>query len=115
MSAPASHDLPLGNATTRRSVVLRRRPRGEPEASDFEIQEDPIPTPGPGEVVTRTIWLSIDPYTRGRLREEQICIKACTRSAPRQRTRGLSKPLRTLETSSSRNGSRVVRMVLRNK
>jgi hypothetical protein len=59
------------NIATRRSVVLKHRPRGEPEASDFEVQEDEIPAPGPGEVVTRTIWLSIDPYMRGRLREEQ--------------------------------------------
>jgi NADPH-dependent curcumin reductase len=59
------------NTTTRRSVVLKRRPHGEPRTADFEIQEDPIPAPGPGEVVTRTIWLSIDPYMRGRLREEQ--------------------------------------------
>jgi NADPH-dependent curcumin reductase CurA len=55
----------------RRSVVLKRRPRGEPAADDFDLKQDPIPTPGPGEVVTRTIWLSIDPYMRGRLREEQ--------------------------------------------
>jgi NADPH-dependent curcumin reductase len=60
-----------GNAAMRRSVVLKRRPRDEPSESDFEIQEDPIPVPGPGDVVTRTIWLSIDPYMRGRLREEQ--------------------------------------------
>ena len=59
------------NSTTRRSVVLRRRPRDEPSADDFEILEDEIPVPGVGEVVTRTIWLSIDPYMRGRLREEQ--------------------------------------------
>ncbi len=59
------------NLPTRRSVVLKRRPRDEPSADDFEVQEDTIPTPGPGEVVTRTIWLSIDPYMRGRLREEQ--------------------------------------------
>ena len=59
------------NTAMRRAVVLRRRPNGEPSESDFEIQEDPIPSPGPGEVVTRTIWLSIDPYMRGRLREEQ--------------------------------------------
>ena len=59
------------NSGTRRSVVLRRRPHGEPDPSDFEIREDAIPSPGPGEVVTRTIWLSIDPYMRGRLREEQ--------------------------------------------
>jgi hypothetical protein len=35
------------------------------------VRQDPVPQPGPGEVVTRTIWLSIDPYMRGRLREEQ--------------------------------------------
>jgi NADPH-dependent curcumin reductase CurA len=55
----------------RRSVVLKRRPKGEPTPEDFDIREDAIPTAGPGEVVTRTIWLSIDPYMRGRLREEQ--------------------------------------------
>ena len=59
------------NLMPRRSVVLKRRPRDEPSADDFEIQEDAIPAPGPGEVVTRTVWLSIDPYMRGRLREEQ--------------------------------------------
>lgn len=51
----------------RRSVVLRRRPSGEPGPSDFEILEDAIPTPGAGQVLTRTIWLSLDPYMRGRL------------------------------------------------
>lgn len=55
----------------RRSVVLKRRPRNDPVAGDFAIHEDAIPAPGPNEVVTRTIWLSIDPYMRGRLREEQ--------------------------------------------
>jgi NADPH-dependent curcumin reductase CurA len=55
----------------RRSVVLKRRPHSEPTPNDFSIQEDAIPTPGPNEVVTRTLWLSIDPYMRGRLREEQ--------------------------------------------
>jgi NADPH-dependent curcumin reductase CurA len=51
----------------RRSVVLRRRPSGEPSPSDFELIEEAIPSPGPGEVLTRTVWLSIDPYMRGRL------------------------------------------------
>jgi NADPH-dependent curcumin reductase CurA len=59
------------NTEVRRSVVLKRRPRGEPSVADFGIEEDQLPVPGPGEVVTRTIWLSIDPYMRGRLREEQ--------------------------------------------
>jgi NADPH-dependent curcumin reductase len=62
--------------TVRRSVVLRRRPSGAPDRSDFDIIEDSIPTPVPGEIVTRTIWLSIDPYMRGRLREQQTYAKA---------------------------------------
>jgi NADPH-dependent curcumin reductase CurA len=56
----------------RRSVVLKRRPHDEPSADDFEVREEPIPTPSSGEVLTRTIWLSIDPYMRGRLREVQL-------------------------------------------
>jgi NADPH-dependent curcumin reductase len=60
-----------GVSGLRQSVVLKRRPKDEPSASDFDIKQDPIPTPAAGEVLTRTIWLSIDPYLRGRLREEQ--------------------------------------------
>ena len=62
--------------TVRRSVVLKRRPPGEPSPADFSVVEDAIPTPAEGEVVTRTIWLSIDPYMRGRLREQQTYAKA---------------------------------------
>jgi NADPH-dependent curcumin reductase len=35
------------------------------------LREDAIPTPGAGEVVTRTLWLSIDPYMRGRLSDRK--------------------------------------------
>ncbi len=59
------------NSTNRRSWVLQQRPSGAPSAEDFALREDAVPEPGPGEVVTRTIWLSIDPYMRGRLREQQ--------------------------------------------
>jgi NADPH-dependent curcumin reductase CurA len=62
----------MSNEGLRRSVVLNRRPHGEPTPDDFGIIEGAIPTAGPGEVVTRTLWLSIDPYMRGRLREEQL-------------------------------------------
>lgn len=64
-------DAMTNTETIRRSVVLKRRPTGEPTPAHFEIREDPIPDPGAGEVVTRTIYLSIDPYMRGRLREQQ--------------------------------------------
>jgi NADPH-dependent curcumin reductase CurA len=56
---------------TRRTVLLRQRPHGEPQSSDFEIVEEVIPQPGPGEVLTRTLWLSIDPYRRGRLSDRK--------------------------------------------
>src|SRR3954466_8750553 len=48
-------------------VVLASRPVGEPKASDFRIEEHEAPTPGAGEVLLRTIWLSLDPYMRGRM------------------------------------------------
>jgi len=54
-------------AGMRVSVVLKHRPAGNPGARDFEMREDAIPAPGPGEVVTRSIFLSIDPYMRGRI------------------------------------------------
>ena len=50
-------------------VVLASRPAGEPKPSDFRIEEYAVPAPGPGEVLLRTIWLSLDPYMRGRMSE----------------------------------------------
>jgi NADPH-dependent curcumin reductase CurA len=48
-------------------VVLVSRPVGEPRPSDFRIEEYALPTPGKGQVLLRTIWLSLDPYMRGRM------------------------------------------------
>src|SRR5713101_5794971 len=48
-------------------VVLVSRPVGEPKASDFRVEEYTLPTPGEGQVLLRTIWLSLDPYMRGRM------------------------------------------------
>jgi len=48
-------------------IVLAARPVGEPKASDFRLEEAPVPTPGPDQVLLRTIWLSLDPYMRGRM------------------------------------------------
>src|SRR2546423_13900869 len=48
-------------------VVLVSRPVGEPKASDFRLEEYAAPTPGEGQVLLRTIWLSLDPYMRGRM------------------------------------------------
>ena len=50
-------------------VVLVARPVGEPKASDFRVEDCPMPAPGEGQVLLRTIWLSLDPYMRGRMSE----------------------------------------------
>jgi hypothetical protein len=52
-----------------RQIVLRRRPQGEPRLEDFELVRVPIPAPRDGEVLTRTLYLSLDPYMRGRMNE----------------------------------------------
>ena len=54
-------------AAMNRRVLLRRRPVGAPRPDDFEVSESPIPTPEPGEILCRTLYLSIDPYMRGRM------------------------------------------------
>ncbi|MEX5635412.1 NADP-dependent oxidoreductase [Parafrankia sp. FMc2] len=48
-------------------VVLAARPDGAPTADDFRIETSPVPEPGDGELLLRTIYLSLDPYIRGRM------------------------------------------------
>jgi NADPH-dependent curcumin reductase len=50
-----------------RQVLLKRRPNGMPTTADFEIVDAPMPDPGEGEVLVRGIYLSLDPYMRGRI------------------------------------------------
>jgi NADPH-dependent curcumin reductase len=50
-----------------RQIVLAARPRGEPKESDFRLVETAIPEPGPGQMRLRTLYLSLDPYMRGRM------------------------------------------------
>lgn len=50
-----------------RQILLRSRPSGMPKPSDFELVESPVPPLGEGEFLCRTIYLSLDPYMRGRI------------------------------------------------
>jgi NADPH-dependent curcumin reductase len=50
-----------------RQVLLQRRPIGAPSPDDFTIVDSPAPQPNAGEVLLRGIYLSLDPYMRGRL------------------------------------------------
>jgi hypothetical protein len=50
-----------------RQITLAERPSGMPRESDFRLVESPLPHPGAGEVLVRTLYLSVDPYMRGRM------------------------------------------------
>jgi NADPH-dependent curcumin reductase CurA len=52
-------------ARVNRQIILKSRPDGIPHADNFEIVERPLPAPGPGQLLVRNIYLSVDPAMRG--------------------------------------------------
>jgi NADPH-dependent curcumin reductase CurA len=60
---PEEETMPERN----RQVLLKRRPEGMPTPGDFDIVDAPLPEPKEGEVLLRGIYLSLDPYMRGRI------------------------------------------------
>jgi NADPH-dependent curcumin reductase CurA len=52
---------------TARRIVLASRPAAQPAPENFRLEEVAIPTPRDGEILLRTLWLSLDPYMRGRM------------------------------------------------
>jgi NADPH-dependent curcumin reductase CurA len=50
-----------------RRIVLASRPTAAPGPENFRLETVPVPQPGPGEVLIRNHWLSLDPYMRGRM------------------------------------------------
>lgn len=50
-----------------RQIVLHSRPVGVPTHDNFHLVETDLPRVGPGQVLLRTLWLSLDPYMRGRM------------------------------------------------
>ncbi len=55
------------NTPINHQIVLNSRPNGAPTLNDFRLQTSPVPTPAPGQVLLRTLYLSLDPYMRGRM------------------------------------------------
>ena len=53
-----------------REVRLRSRPEGIPSAENFSLETVTLADPGPGEVQVRNMWMSVDPYMRGRMRDQ---------------------------------------------
>ncbi|NHA07177.1 NADP-dependent oxidoreductase [Mucilaginibacter sp. HC2] len=50
-----------------RTIILNSRPSGMPVASDFKLITEPMPPIGPGEIWLKTLYVSIDPYLRGKM------------------------------------------------
>ncbi|WP_346825452.1 NADP-dependent oxidoreductase [Serratia inhibens] len=50
-----------------RRILLASRPHGEPTADNFRLETSDIPQPAAGQVLLRTVYLSLDPYMRGRM------------------------------------------------
>ena len=56
-------------STPSREIRLAARPHGEPVPSDFELAEVELPDPGPGQILVRNTYMSVDPYMRGRMND----------------------------------------------
>ena len=56
-------------STVNRRIILAARPVGFPKDSDFNLVESAIPIPGDGQILVRSIYLSVDPYMRGRMND----------------------------------------------
>src|SRR5664279_4793267 len=53
--------------TLNRQIQLTSRPLGAPTADNFHLATSPVPSVGPGQVRLRTVFISLDPYMRGRM------------------------------------------------
>ena len=54
---------------TSREIRLRSRPAGDPQAENFSLEVVDLEAPELGEVQVRNVWMSVDPYMRGRMRD----------------------------------------------
>ncbi len=57
----------LDSSAVNHRIVLAERPDGAPRLADFRTETLPIPVPAAGQLLTRTLYLSLDPYMRGRM------------------------------------------------
>ena len=63
-------------------IVLASRPKGTPTSSNFRLEEGPIPVAEKGQVLVRTLYLSLDPYMRGRMNDVKSYVPPFQLGAP---------------------------------
>ncbi|WP_282780688.1 NADP-dependent oxidoreductase [Nocardia sp. CC201C] len=61
---------------------LTTRPVGEPQPTDFEFATTTVADPGPGQILVRNDWISIDPYMPGRMNDVESYIPPFTLDEP---------------------------------
>jgi hypothetical protein len=69
-------------SATNRQLLLKSRPKGPPSLDDFELVERPVPVPGEGQALLRTLYLSLDPYMRGRMNDAKSYAKPAELGEP---------------------------------
>lgn len=58
-----------------KTIILKNRPAGKPSPEDFEFQTEAMPEAGSNEILLKTMYVSVDPYLRGRMRDEKSYIE----------------------------------------
>ena len=56
-------------------IVLASRPEGWVAPANFRLEKAPLPQPQDGEILVKNLWLSLDPYMRGRMSEQKSYVK----------------------------------------
>lgn len=64
MTALSRAPIDLAAGSLNRRIVLAERPHGMPDARHFRLEAAPVPQPAEGQVLLRTLYLSLDPYMR---------------------------------------------------
>ncbi|WP_320067040.1 NADP-dependent oxidoreductase [Micromonospora sp. RTGN7] len=68
--------------TANREIHLASRPQGWPTAENFRLVSTEVPTPGPGQLVVRNQFMSVDPYMRGRMNDVKSYVPPFALDAP---------------------------------
>ncbi|MCM0676643.1 NADP-dependent oxidoreductase [Micromonospora phytophila] len=68
--------------STNREIHLASRPQGWPTADNFRLVTTEVPTPGPGQIVVRNQFMSVDPYMRGRMNDVKSYVPPFQVDAP---------------------------------
>ncbi|NES12231.1 MULTISPECIES: NADP-dependent oxidoreductase [Micromonospora] len=68
--------------TVNREIHLASRPQGWPTADNFRLVTTDVPTPGPGQIVVRNRFISVDPYMRGRMNDVKSYVPPFQLDAP---------------------------------